>query len=443
MQLRMKTRCLGLLFCLAFVHFANARTFVKVSVEGMGASVTKSAFSSTFHSYPVEVGVGIRFISDPPPTFNNPGPITICINGSYYLNPSTTAGTWLSTNPSVASVSTNGYVTGLSLGITDISLTTVLGTVTATITVGSTSSVAITDPIMQPSYKFDNNPHGPVGGTINYVGYNGFNYSSQTQPTNRGYYMASKQVGNEAGCPVSFYIMKCNLCVVSEDVLNGLIVNLDATNSSSYSGTGTTWRNLGIGGASYNATLTNSPTHESGTTGNLYFNKSTSGSLQQYAALNINTGSMNAWTMEVIAKIPDKGIWTVYPFVQISDYVGYNRRGAYIGVQGGTINYSPNGDNFQSYQITNDIWYIITVVHSKNLTALYLNGVFQGGWTFVNNDNLMGSDTINPLYIGNSPDNINTSVQQVKISKFKFYAKALTASEIANNFSTQKSRYGL
>ncbi len=424
------------------MHLVNARTVGKDLGERLSISVENA---NTINGYLANgvIGFGNNLMPLPSPTFNNPGPITICINGSYYLNPSTTMGTWLSTNPSVATVSTNGYVTGLSLGVTDISLTTVLGTVTATITVVSTSSVTITDPIMQTSYKFDNNPHGPVGGTINYVGYNGFNYTSQTQPTNRGYYMASKQVVNEAGCPVSYYIMKCNLCVVSEDVTNGLIVNLDATNASSYSGTGTTWRNLGIGGARYNATLTNSPTHESGTTGNLYFNKATSGDLQQYAALNINTGSMNAWTMEVIAKIPDKGLWTVNSFVQISDYVGYNRRGAYIGVQGGTINYSPSGDNFQSYQFTNNIWYIITVVHSKNLIAFYLNGVLQGGWTFVNNDNLMGENAIKPLYIGNPPDNINTSVQQVKISKFKFYAKALTESEIANNFSKQKSRYGL
>jgi hypothetical protein len=146
--------------------------------------------------------------------FNNPGPVSLCINGSYYLNPTTTNGIFSSANSSVATVDSRGYVTGISAGSTIVSFEeTGVGTVSATITVGSTSNITITDPTVLPNYKFDNNPHGPIGGTINYVGYKDFNYSSQTQPTNTGYYRASKQVGTEAGCAVPFYIIKCDACV--------------------------------------------------------------------------------------------------------------------------------------------------------------------------------------------------------------------------------------
>jgi Fibrobacter succinogenes major domain (Fib_succ_major) len=156
------------------------------------------------------------------PTFSNPGSITLCQNGSYFLDPSTTNGTFSSSDPTVATVNSSGYVTAVSAsGNTDISLTTLDGTVTATVTVGTTSSVTITDPTAKPNYKFIiNTPQGPVdsnSGVLNYVGYNGFNYASQTQPTNTGFYRASKQDGNEAGCPVQFYIIKCDGCVtVSE-----------------------------------------------------------------------------------------------------------------------------------------------------------------------------------------------------------------------------------
>ena len=226
-------------------------------------------------------------------------------------------------------------------------------------------------------------------------------------------------------------------------VSDGLIVNLDATNASSYPGTGTSWTNLGTGGTSYNATLTNTPTFESGSTANLYFNKAATGDAQQYGTININTGLTNAWTMEVIVKISNKGSWTTTPFVLIADAVGYNQRTAYIGVQGGTINFAPAGDNFQSFQFSNDTWYVITVVYSSSVATLYINGVLQGTRANANNNNLMGSNAVNPLYFGNPPKTPTTYVQQVKISRFKFYNKALSASEISSNFSAQKTIYGL
>lgn len=226
-------------------------------------------------------------------------------------------------------------------------------------------------------------------------------------------------------------------------VSDGLVVNLDATDASSYPGTGTTWTNLGTGGTTYNATLTNAPVYESGTTANLYFNKPTTGAVQQYGTININTGANNAWSMEVIVKISNKGLWTTTPFISIADGIGYNQSGAYIGVQGGTINFAPAGLNFQSDQFANDTWYVITVVYASNIASYYLNGVLQGTTTNANNTNLMGANTVNPLYLGNPPTNTSTTVQQIKISRFKFYNKALNESEIGSNYSAQKARYGL
>jgi hypothetical protein len=148
------------------------------------------------------------------PTFGNTGAITLCQNGSYFLNPSTTDGTFSSTNPTIASVNASGYITGLSSGTSVISLVTSGGTVSATINVNSSASptLLITDPSALASYKFNGNPQGPIGGTINYVGYNGFNYSSQTRPNNTGFYRASKQSGIESGCPYTFYIFRCTTC---------------------------------------------------------------------------------------------------------------------------------------------------------------------------------------------------------------------------------------
>jgi len=55
-------------------------------------------------------------------------------------------------------------------------------------------------------------------------------------------------------------------------VQSGLIVNLDAGQLSSYPGSGSTWTNIGSGGATYDATLLNSPTYSSNYGGYLEFN---------------------------------------------------------------------------------------------------------------------------------------------------------------------------
>jgi len=148
------------------------------------------------------------------PSFSNPGPINLCELGTYYLAPSTTDGSWTTSTPTVATVNSNGYVTALSQGTTVVSLTTTGGTVTATVTVSNTSNLsAITNG--QASYKFNNYPQGPLGlGTVIYKGYNGFNYSSSTQPTNPGFYEVNNVdlTNRKAGCPYTFYIYRCTTC---------------------------------------------------------------------------------------------------------------------------------------------------------------------------------------------------------------------------------------
>ena len=145
---------------------------------------------------------------------NSPATFNLCIDGSYFLNPSTTNGTFSSSNVNVATVNSSGYVTGVSTGSAIISLVTTGGTVSANINVTSSASpfLTISDPSAQSAYKFNNNPQGPVGGTINYVGYNGKVYSSQSRPNKTGFYRASLQSANDSGCPYQFYIFRCTTC---------------------------------------------------------------------------------------------------------------------------------------------------------------------------------------------------------------------------------------
>ena len=145
------------------------------------------------------------------PIFNNPGPITICVNGSYYLNPSTTSGTFSSTNASVATVNSSGYVTGVANGSTTVQFVASDGTATAIATVTVNTS-DITPVIIdgQSSYRFNGSAQGPTADI--FMGYNGFNYSSTTRPINTGFYRSNNVSGSEAGCPIKYYIIKCDAC---------------------------------------------------------------------------------------------------------------------------------------------------------------------------------------------------------------------------------------
>jgi hypothetical protein len=158
-----------------------------------------------------------------PPVFNH-NSILICKEGTFpisiTLDPvsSLNASYW-STSSTTISVNSTGYVTaGTATGNYTVSYTDACAqTASATVTVEASSSI---DPITdgQASYKISNSnpqPQGPLGlGTVIYKGYNGFNYSSSTQPTNPGFYKVNNVdlTNRKAGCPYPFQIFRCTTC---------------------------------------------------------------------------------------------------------------------------------------------------------------------------------------------------------------------------------------
>jgi hypothetical protein len=104
------------------------------------------------------------------------------------------------------------------------------------------------------------------------------------------------------------------------------------------------------------------------------------------------------------------------------------------------MSYSNRFRSVKHAVIVNNTWKMITVVNSGTYQYIYVNGVVGEVKATVSNS----LNEIKPLYLGNPPTNpAGTSVQQIKISRYKFYNKALSASEISSNFSAQKTIYGL
>lgn len=366
--------------------------------------------------------------------FNNPGPVSLCINGSYYLSPTTINGTFSSANSSVATVDARGYVTGITDGTTEISLTiTGGGTITASVTVVSTSSITITDPTALPNYKFDNNPHGPIGGTINYVGYKGFTYSSQTQPTNTGYYRASKQVGNDAGCPVPFYIIKCDACGDAyTPSQSGEVLNLDVGNVSSYLGSGNSWNDLS--GSHNNGTLYN-VTYESNPK-SFVFN----GSSSRISFSNGITSGDNLTYEAWIYRSDNSGV--------IANLNGWSQGYVHFQFSGNTLQFAlnNNGDNDRTSNFVFNLntWYHVAVTYSKtnNTVSFYVNGSLKN----VENYSSPSSITQNAFTIGAWNANGSGVFDRFfngKIAVFRAYNVALNDTQVQQNFNSLKSRFGL
>jgi hypothetical protein len=156
-----------------------------------------------------------------PPTLNSSS-YTLCSQASYPISLTIDPNSFPRTNgwsTSSANISVNnyGYVTaGTTIGSYTVSYTDACSqTASATIVVNSSdnSITPVTDG--QSSYKINNTSPIPQGPTASlYMGYNGYDYSSSTKPTNPGFYRANNVdlTNKTAGCPYPFLIFRCTTC---------------------------------------------------------------------------------------------------------------------------------------------------------------------------------------------------------------------------------------
>lgn len=88
--------------------------------------------------------------------------------------------------------------------------------------------------------------------------------------------------------------------------MNGLVLCLDAGNTKSYPGSGTTWTDLS--GRGNTGTLTNGPTYSSANGGSIVFDGT-----NDYVSTNYTQTSVTGYTIDVWFKSTDTG--TQNPFV--------------------------------------------------------------------------------------------------------------------------------
>ena len=225
-------------------------------------------------------------------------------------------------------------------------------------------------------------------------------------------------------------------------VKDGLVLYLDAGSPNSFYPltAGTTWKD--ISGNTNNGTLTNGPTYNSANGGSIVFDGADDTLLGSSTSALIS----NNFTLQVTIK-PDT--ITSGNFSAISDFqFSYSgRNGFYLGLDNrpainvaNTVFISIGADNTYLYSAQNSVItngnniYIISFVATNGVLSLYVNGTLSAGLSGNNNP---GSIT----YTGTSYNIRNT----YKGSWYNYilYNRALSATEILQNYNATKTRFGL
>ena len=228
-------------------------------------------------------------------------------------------------------------------------------------------------------------------------------------------------------------------------VTDGLVLALDAGNTKSYPGSGTTWTDLS--GNNNHGTLVNGVSYTENNRGALVFDGSNDYISTQNYDLDFGTQSfslcalVNSNSISSAQKIINKGQSSAFP----SGSVGYSLRFidsvARFSVWDGT-----NNINISSSTLQSNTWYHIVGVCNRTTGTcdLYINGLLA---TSANIENL-GSISIPEaeLTIGNLERGSYAADNEFfngKISNVQIYNKILTSQEVQQNFNATRSRFGI
>jgi hypothetical protein len=207
-------------------------------------------------------------------------------------------------------------------------------------------------------------------------------------------------------------------------VTDSLVLNLDAGNRASYAGTGTTWYDLS--GRGNNFSLLNGVVFAgSGTTTYMSFD-GTNDRATFTGGVNLGTSH----TVSVMFKPNDAGMNAV-----IFGDIGFNNTGYAFYVNGNTAYYAA-GDTFQSISFTNSTnWMYLTVVRNGTSLTFYKNETSLGSTT-LSLDSILKVSSLGGYAAGDYP-------YTGAIAIATCYTRALSASEVLQNFNSVRSRYNI
>ena len=214
-------------------------------------------------------------------------------------------------------------------------------------------------------------------------------------------------------------------------VTEGLIIYLDANNTSSYAGTGTTWYDLS--GNSRHASLISSPSYEGFGTGKyLSFDGSTNYATIPYTITD-NLITVGFWYYSKVFSS------NASLDALISNYTsgisGFDVRLNSSTTINLAISFSGSETGVSFGTIANNTWYFVAFTYDGATIKTYLDGVLK------NSTNRVGTrDNGTQICIGTSAYDTNRRAT-CGIPQVMIYNRALSDSEILQNYNATKKRY--
>jgi len=273
-------------------------------------------------------------------------------------------------------------------------------------------------------------------GTITYTDsqfYVGYRHTTNTDPYSGNISQVSvyNRVLSAAEIQQNYNALKGRF-VVPSIVTNGLVLNLDAGNSASYSGSGTTWTD--ISGSGNTGTLVNGPTYSSANGGSIVFDGT-----NDYVSTSVNFGGSSQFTVSMFVNNTSRGP-SDGQILSIGNekLLFYTRTGDWeFSVYSPTI--FSNIPRYTSTIMQLNTWY--------NLVGVYSGTAFE---MFINGQSIYYTNTSISLYTLTTESvqiarRINTGLTQFpsKIATTSIYNRALSAAEVSQNFEANRWRFNI
>lgn len=220
-------------------------------------------------------------------------------------------------------------------------------------------------------------------------------------------------------------------------VTSGLVLNLDAGNSSSYPGSGTTWTDLSSN--SNDGTLVNGPTYSSTNGGSIVFDGSNDyvnisndlrSDVGEFLAESSNTFSVSVWFFPDTTDTNRNAIFT--------KALGFGSAGnVYLEYNGTNLSSVIRGTATNNYYTSlTSSWHELAITWDGTTLKSYLDGSFLSNL----NVGTAVAQTVQPR-LGASGNGGETFLGRISVAKV--YDRALSASEVTQNYNALKDRFAL
>jgi uncharacterized protein (TIGR02145 family) len=219
-------------------------------------------------------------------------------------------------------------------------------------------------------------------------------------------------------------------------ITSGLVLHLDAGNTFSYPGSGTTWTDLS--GNGNNGTLTNGPTYTSSNGGAIVFD-----GINDF----VNSGSSISLPgdISVFAWVYATSFNTNWNLIVTKWFSPDQAQDFHWALKSSTSGANPkqnlyttsNSDIYGNSTFSLNTWYHVgfTLVNGGTLT-FYKNGVADG-----TSNSVSRTSQISNLQIGESRANVAAGLKG-RIPQVSIYNRVLTAAEVLQNYNALSPRFG-